>query len=537
MLARRFAAWLLAALLCLLPRPALAAMMRHHDLASLALESSAIVRARRLGPLSGDDRVARLEIVAVYAGSLDVGETVDVALAAYGPESFARADEVIVFIRAPSRREGPARWPVASGVRLVDGGRVLRFVQFDNPGLYGPVPQGRDPYDVMHDPRGGGEAVALAEFEEDLARAIARAGKVPRLLEDLKSPAGRRRALAWIGPPPGTEDERPVVAGEFEFFEDLVGTAILEALARTGDVTLLLDGVARLRGGVDLFMLRHEFSADDLLAVAVDREQPGPRRAAATAMIGHRLAALDKPDTLAGLVRLLADPDAGVRRAAAEVVGERELKHPSLRAAVVEQFARETDAGVRLALGGAGRANDVLRELRAAEGGPIVAAERRGRALVVRWSAWSNWSPDAIALLVAEDGATRRVALEQGARRSSSGTVTELVHPLALDPTDPRIELAIEVRFDRRGDPRSFRIPLPRRAPVPREDQPSDPPAIAASPAKVEPAATPGREPAATPRPVGCACDGRGGARGGPLVVVLLLARRRRRTCLEGHVY
>lgn len=544
MLARLLALFVAAA--CLLSRPAFAAMMRHHDLASLALDSEAIVRARRLGPLAGDDRVARHEILAVYAGPLAVGDTLHVAYAAYVDRDIERTDEVILFIRPRSERRraappDPGRWPVASGVRLVDGGRVFRFVQKNNPGPYVPVPQGRDPYDVMHDPRGGSEAISLAEFEEELARAIARADMVRPLLADLGSPAGRRRALAWIGPPPGALDDRPVMLEDTDdFYEDRVVKAILEALARTGDIALLLDGVARRRGGIDLFMLRHGFKAPALFPVAEDRRQPGPRRAAATTLIAEDLVALDDPATLEGLARLLVDPDARVRRAAAQVVANRDLKHPALRAAIVEQFPRETDpwTAIMLAQGAGG---DVLRTLKPTGGWPIVAVDRRGHGLIVRWAKCSDGRPASVALLVARDGApAQRVELVRTSL--SLGLLScAAAYGLPLDPPplDPRIERTAEIRLARDEGPRTFTIALPRLDPVPLEDQPSEPPPLEPPPPATSPPATPppatpppatspATPPPATPPPAGCTCNDRRGADGAALLVVLLLARRRR---------
>lgn len=120
--------------------PARAAMMAHHDLASLALEADAIVRAERTG---GPDDAATYRVVRVLAGGgVRAGETITIAQSVYFVDARATfapplagpvEPSAFLFLRAGRDPSQPAWSLVGSGLRLVAGGRAYRFEQRSNP--------------------------------------------------------------------------------------------------------------------------------------------------------------------------------------------------------------------------------------------------------------------------------------------------------------------------------------------------------------------------------------------------------------------
>ncbi len=141
----------LIALLAMNSAPASAAMMHHHDLASLAYMSTAVVRAVRLDPHGSEP--TRYRVREVYAGTATVGDVLRLPTSLYRLGSMAPAftpsTDTVLFV---TQRDGE-HYVTPSGLRVVDeaNGHVHRFVQMSNPGPYASVRQGSDPNDIRHD--------------------------------------------------------------------------------------------------------------------------------------------------------------------------------------------------------------------------------------------------------------------------------------------------------------------------------------------------------------------------------------------------
>ena len=132
----------LLALLCLLTAgDARAAMMAHYDLAGLALESDAIVVATRT---PAADRTSTYHVTRAIRGPIAAGTDLVLDDGLYATEGHAIDPEVVVFLH---RADAGGWYITSSGLRVVDGGQVFRFEQWDNPGGFTMVPQGHDPSD------------------------------------------------------------------------------------------------------------------------------------------------------------------------------------------------------------------------------------------------------------------------------------------------------------------------------------------------------------------------------------------------------
>ena len=137
-------------------------MMHHHDLASLALMSDAIVLVQRGAERKIDAWRTATEhrVLKTYAGSLQPGDVVGIEYGAYalaplwGWEDGGApriSDEVILFLEratdqgaaAPDGGAPPSWQLAASGLRIFVDGKAHRFEQAMNPGPYEPVPQRR----------------------------------------------------------------------------------------------------------------------------------------------------------------------------------------------------------------------------------------------------------------------------------------------------------------------------------------------------------------------------------------------------------
>lgn len=548
-LARLLAAWLLALALVALPQRAGAAMMRHHDLASLALDSEAVVLARRIrSETRGYEELVHHEILAVYRGDLAVGDPLVVSYSAYDLRPAPRrspddppaglSDQVVLFLKHwPNRPD----WSItSSGLRVLIDGHVHRFEQFNNPGLYHPVAQGRDPYDVIRDPRAGAH-LDLPAFEQELARALRHADIVRHALTDTRSPAGKQRLLDLVGPAPGTWDDRPFAPTHTGFWDDTVATTILETLAKTGDITDLLTAITRVRGGVDMFMLSHPFKPAELLAHATTPTAPAPQRVAALVLLDEKLAALHDPQIVAGVIPLLADPDPTIRAAAARM----SLETDPWKTAILDRFTHETDSGVRHELARAADAREIFDRLRLPasdasariDTAPLLIAERHGALLMLRWLP-NTWRLEQVALSIEEPGTPpQRTILPQEGKGSlwnwASGKTTgyDARLPLTPQPGVAPVPTIAELRMhlDGQRKPQTFRIPIPALTAVATPVFPEPPPATTTPTTTI-----PASPPAAAPPPAvppGCTCTSPVTTAAPLMWLFVFTPPRRRRRC------
>lgn len=350
------------ALLTALPAPASAAMMRHHDLASLAYQSEAVVVAERSG--TGDSHHYR--VLRSLHGPLARGQRLTLADGHFitsprgrgifsPPPEGALGDRVVVFL---TRYEG--RWRiVADGLRVTYGGRVYRFEQHMNPGPYVPVPQGRDPDDVRTG--ASGPPVDLDGLVRMTERAIRRAGAARRAIAG----ADRARIRALVPP-----HEAPVIrrwAPTLGFYTDAIARAALHRLAELGDVDGALTVLARTVG----FASPHELRRLDPAAIrarAADASAPPEIRLAAVRWIFRPHPSREAATVAIGL---LDDPAPRVRAVAAEALrdlagtsGTDWPRRPAfvrgpLRQSLRRRWRDETDPLVRYALASLARAWEI----------------------------------------------------------------------------------------------------------------------------------------------------------------------------------
>jgi hypothetical protein len=386
-----------------------AAMMVHHDLASLVMLGDAVVmaergKARDVTPYVSATTYA---ITKVYAGKLAAGTSLEVLDDAYdetfdpgyGPGDAKPDPTVVLFIRkvdpaslAPGLENGPGWSVVPSGMRVMFSGRVYRFEQLSNPGLYRPVPQGRDPYDVR-DELPVAEAVDLATFEEDLGRALER---VVRYREALGQKNGSERSAKLLAvldepdPIPLMYAERYGLGG---FYEDALGQEIIGLFHEEGDTKNLLEAVARTgRPGARLFL--QGLDAEKLVSYAEAEGNPERLRLAALMLVAWRM--LWKEDGhMKRIVGLVGDGSPRVAEAATLIM-RRSLhttfydakskpkvagkKHRKLIVeALVEAYADAADPFLRVAIVRAAAEFGFAKKLAKMGPGPIVelAAERR----------------------------------------------------------------------------------------------------------------------------------------------------------------
>jgi hypothetical protein len=280
-------------------------MMRHHDLASLALEADAIVVAERTG---GPDEAAVYRVVHVLAGQgLRTNDAIAIYQSGYvidttGERRWGAGVRVdapvspiaILFLRAAIHPSDSAWSLVPSGLRVFAGGRAYRFEQRSNPGPYVAVPQGRDPEDLQ------GVATSVQWDRPQLERAIASA--VERADRARAAIAARDPAqiLTLLPADPVTD---LVDVGWHGFYEDRIAIRGFDALIAAGEIDAALDVHARTRG------LRHfvaGISDSELLARAESSSAPLPRRIAALSLLDPLLT----DDTLRRLIAIAHDADA-----------------------------------------------------------------------------------------------------------------------------------------------------------------------------------------------------------------------------------
>ncbi|MDC0749068.1 hypothetical protein [Polyangium mundeleinium] len=262
-------------------------------------------------------------------------------------------DEVVLFLQpTDSDAAGAPPWEL-SGLRIFRDGQAYRFEQHMNPGLSEPVPQRADPFDIMGDPRAG------APLDQDGLRraidaAVARARAAREAIAARATPEGRRKLVELIGPP-ADDDDAPVPLGHVSSWDDRIATKAIEALASTGDLDALLDGVARRVGGVSLPMIPESVSGPSLLAAAASPAVPLHRRLAALTLLEiGRFPLSSKLDPsrkhAPQLASLYDDPEPEVRAAALDLRFSAQEPPPPVAAALLARWGRETDAHVQWSL-------------------------------------------------------------------------------------------------------------------------------------------------------------------------------------------
>jgi MYXO-CTERM domain-containing protein len=412
---------LLSAVVALVATRAEAAMMHHHDLRSLFFMSDAAVKAVKLGErkIGPYQKVTSFRVLTSWQGALSKGDRIDVA----GPSPYALTtpfasgpepspeDEMVLFLQradAGQRKRLEAAWLVApSGLRIVLSGRVQRFEQWSNPGPYVPVPQGRDPQDILGLP-GGERALTMEAFESELADAKHRADEVRAAIagDDPK------RLVAALGP--ALEDRRygsvstPLGLG---FFADAAATAILGRLDELGELTALLEGVSRVRGGVVWFRM-HDLKTTDaaLLAVALDAARSRHLRLAAMAVLASRW----RSGKLAAGVKalqLLRDGDPQIREAAASTLA-RIVDEKLIEPAVEQRWKIESDPDVQCRLLFAAQRLEITKGLQRSGRPELVVAMDRDHDVVTIDHAWfgaDSWRLSQAEVVLAREGAAKRV--------------------------------------------------------------------------------------------------------------------------------
>jgi hypothetical protein len=411
---------LAAVLAVALPMRARAANSPHYDLTSLATESQAIVLADRTGELHVDGGVvARLRVVQSFAGPLVAGNEIEVNLDDYpaspsggwgtgqgwgAGRNAVVAHNVFLFL-AERDTSAPSRWTVvSSGVRIVVDGVVYRYEQESNPGGYGPVPQGNDPFDVLGDPLRRGGTVDATGFTKELLPAIARATAIRAALAEPKSEGRARRLVDLVGPPPDLDADDATPAGVFEgrwapFSVNYAAVRVLKALIADGDLHATLDALTRARG-VCTLDAQHTFTTEALVAIANDTSRPLAERVAAVHAVGQvrptarrdtphgneagRYREEDAHESTA-LLPLLDDPRPELRSAALDMA---KRDSPALLATAIERRWRvETDPHVRFSLFTHAKALHLLGQLHAEPGTlPLIDATRTGREVHVAWA-------------------------------------------------------------------------------------------------------------------------------------------------------
>jgi hypothetical protein len=270
-----------------------ARMMAHYDLTGLVLASDAVLIAERtVGKPSHFHVVKTLRGVAP-AADLDLDDQL------YQAPDRAFDKRVYVFV---ARRDA-APYIVPSGLRVVEGGKVFRFEQWNNPGGWTPVAQGSDPSDQW---RGDGVPIDVAEFERELAAAFTRA--------DAFLAAKPDRHLLALLPPAGDAQ------AQGGFYVDELGRRTQTLLAKAGDLEGALMAVARDHSAVGFG--RDIGGAAALVAFAADPAKPVALRVTAIHAIEQSMTFFSDPPTMHALLALTADPSPRVRAIAIGVASQ-----------------------------------------------------------------------------------------------------------------------------------------------------------------------------------------------------------------------
>lgn len=432
----------IVALCLLLPRVALAMLLPHEDINSLAFESDAIVRFSKVSERSVAPytKVTTVRIEKVYAGSgLTPGQLVDLSLDSYRFEPMWGwpdkpphvSSEIIGFLE----RSGEATLRVLpSGLRIFVDGRAFRFAQESNPGLYGPIPgEGKGQYD-------------LVAFEQLLSRAMTRAVAVRRALASVPSATRTEELLAFL-PRHGEPEDRDI-----DFGHDQVGAAIFAAiLADSSDAAFLRALDVRARAPrLEPSSLNAALSLERLVAAALDARLERHRRIAAIRLIRQQWFELSNaPDQGKRLAALFSDRDPHVRSAATTLSFADGKAPPAILAAVVARFPNETDPNVRFDLYVFAEALHIAEKLAVDQ--PLVKAERLHDVATVSWTRTpTGTAPTEIILVLrSNDGsvhredATKRV-LSTSTSASEGSTSISLLPELPAAPGVYHVEVRMK---------------------------------------------------------------------------------------------
>jgi hypothetical protein len=296
-----------------------AAMLRHTDLAGLVWRSEAIVIAER--DETKDARTAqqatRYRVTRSFRGPLHAGDELSLDDGNYALDSGVSVKPldttvVLFLVRTPDaeRSSAPQPWMIVpSGLRIVSQGRVYRFEQLRNPGLFVPVPQGHDPEDArgeLSDP----QAVELIAFEAMLHAAIAQVAAFRATLL-LPTPDARAQVRQLLGPP------RDFFVPLHSYsYDNVLADESMSAFTAAGDVDGVLEVVARSHAWQWLHI-----DAPLLFERAVDSQRPVEVRCAALeslAMATPKDASMER--AIAKLARTDATPE--VRAAAITMLSD-----------------------------------------------------------------------------------------------------------------------------------------------------------------------------------------------------------------------
>lgn len=409
-------------------RPASAAMMQHSDLASLAYESDVIVMARRESSPSVDEAHVHHVITKVYDGALlKVGDAVDVDYGSYSMSNYVTDDRgraepsstVVLFLKRYDPNK-PQLSLVLSGLRIERDGAVQRFEQWNNPGGFVPVPQGRDPGDIWGDPAAI-RTTTWGDFEVDLTRAITRARDVRAALPAATTAEGRARLVAVVPDARGASGEAFLVPG---FAEDGIMRVVLDRLGEVGDVDAALQVLER--GHAPWAWREGKLDDEAWCTVARDAKRTAPQRITAVRHL-QRTWAPNKKCIADTAQELLVHSDPALRRAAASLAGRlvQNAQAARLKPVLTKQLAVEKDAYARMeiffALGSPAGAVTT----------PLFAAEVSGNHVnaIVAWA--TNEQPWSVHLTATAEG---RAALPVTTATGSGRTSASFTTPLRFDP-------------------------------------------------------------------------------------------------------
>ena len=338
--------WICVVSVMMTARLAVAHPMQHFDLAGLVKRSDAIVFAERIKIESPStySRIDHYRVTRVVTGKLAKGAEIAVEEFLYNTDRVKLDPQAVLFL---VQRDGKLDL-VMSGLRVVQGGKVFRFEQWNNPGGWEMVPQGDDPADIWN---GTAAPIDLATFARALDAAQHRVAAYNAALA-LTDRDRRRAALLALFAPPGG-----VATGGF--FHDELAQGAEHALVNAGDVEGALLVLER-----DRTAFRFELAPlKDVVAIARDPARPANVRAAAIAAIGDDTGHIGDTEAVHAVIALLDDRDPTVREAAVEVATphgamssdpKEDARFHALereeRAALGKRWAVEADPGVLYAL-------------------------------------------------------------------------------------------------------------------------------------------------------------------------------------------
>ncbi|MEM7231730.1 MAG: hypothetical protein AAF517_06130 [Planctomycetota bacterium] len=205
----------LASLLYLISFPCQAHgfLLVEHDLESLILKADTIVRAERgdqIKIIAGRLLIRQEYIIKqVFQGAAVTGQAITITdnglYDKTGKNGFLKKPlaldkEVFLFLSKPRNSRGRRDLQlIGSGLRVVSKGRVYRFLQFDNPGGYSPVPQEAYPRKIGAYSLNG-TAITTKQFSADLRKAILRVKKYETFSNQDDTPQRNKKLLELLGP-------------------------------------------------------------------------------------------------------------------------------------------------------------------------------------------------------------------------------------------------------------------------------------------------------------------------------------------------